>query len=80
MKRTRVLMNVVAFVFAIGAAYASAKSPLVQGYKFVAPDQPCSISVQCSGEGNACMDGQAPVGDSQAWSGTSCGTPLDHTP
>lgn len=73
-------MNVLAFVFAIGAAYASAKSTSIQGYKFVEIGQPCAISVECSGEGNTCMDGSDQVWSSENSSGTSCGTLLQHTP
>lgn len=73
-------MNVLAFVFAIGAAYASSKSVSVQGYKFVQIGQPCAISVECNELGNTCMDESDQVWNSETSSGTSCGTLLNHRP
>jgi hypothetical protein len=81
MKKSRIVLNVLAFAFAIGGAYASVKSPLQQGYKFVSIGLPCATSVKCNLETNAiCMDQQDQVWNSPTSVGTSCGTLLTHRP
>ncbi|HEY0740320.1 MAG TPA: DUF6520 family protein [Chryseosolibacter sp.] len=78
MKKTKGILSVVAFVLAVGGAFATALNPPVQGYVFNGIS--CQESTfECSGIGPECKDMQNRlVGNSALWNGTSCGSPLRH--
>jgi hypothetical protein len=82
MKKFRLILPAVAFVIAIGSAFASSLSPLTQGYiKVTNPLQPCQTSVQCNNTGAICKDASnRDVFDGSVMSSTSCGTALLHQP
>jgi hypothetical protein len=81
MKRFRMIFPLVAFLVALGSAFASSLNPPIQGYiKVSNPLQPCQTSVQCNNNGATCLDAGRPVFDGSTISSTSCGAALNHQP
>jgi len=78
MKNLRVLFSALAFVVAIGAAFATDLLPVNNGYIMVTGPNPCNLSVTCStSAGNDCENAShQPAFDGTTQSSTSCGTRL----
>jgi hypothetical protein len=81
MKKFRMIFPLVAFLVAIGGAFASSLNPPTQGYiRIYNPLLPCQTSKECNNMGPACLDQGRVVFDGTIMSSTSCGTALNHQP
>ena len=81
--KNRIILPALAFVLAIGAAFASAADVNQIGYvKITNPLQPCEQrSVPCSATGSiTCLDGTQTVFNGSVMNSTSCGTALKRNP